>query len=381
MRLQNISVSLLLGILLLAGISGSTDFANSWPLSGVYYQRPWPVWSLHSWTEGRYQAEATAAYEEKIGFRWFFVRLRNQVHYSLFKRSFNPSITIGKDDQVIPYDFYMDYQGETFVGRDSLRNQVDRMHRLDSILKRWQKPMVVTIAPSKVWMALEALPDGFVTEPNPNTNYLVAKAMMDSAGINILDLNCYFTGIKDSVGVPLFANTGVHWNAYGMTLALQRLIEHLEAISAMDLKNVKLEGYTLGEQLHPDDQDLGNLMNLLFPVETQPQPWPIYSGAEQPGASTPRLLLIADSFFFGFLKMPATWQYLDTDTRFWYYGNTEHGAHPTSTPTSELSAIEAVKQADFVVFLSTTGNMEQFSYGFPQKFLDELQNDTSASQH
>ena len=80
-------------------------------------------------------------------------------------------------------------------------------------------------------------------------------------------------------------------------------------------------------------------------------------------------------------SFPETWTYLDEDSKFLYYNNTLYSKNLSSVPTSETSAVDLVKDADAVIFLSNAGNMGSFTWGFPQKFMKELQTSISDTTH
>ena len=191
-RLQNIFVLVILSLLLLAGLSGPLKFSDSWPLAGAYVKSPVPELSLASWTEGQYQAEASKAYEERIGFRWLFVRWRNQLRYWLYGQSSHWSTVLGKEGQIFPLDYHWAYRGLNPTPGDSLQRQIIALQQMDSLLQAWQKPWLVVIAPSKVRTLAEYLPDDLTPDPADSTDYSRMLKLLKSQEMPVLDLQQYF---------------------------------------------------------------------------------------------------------------------------------------------------------------------------------------------
>ncbi len=92
---------ILFGILLL-GISVPmiqhvTEFFSVNPLSGAVQNALPAEFSLKSWMDGTYQVQSDKYLNDGFGFRPSFVRLHNQLQFSLFSIPYANGVLIGKE--------------------------------------------------------------------------------------------------------------------------------------------------------------------------------------------------------------------------------------------------------------------------------------------
>ncbi|MDZ7848083.1 MAG: hypothetical protein U5L96_15755 [Owenweeksia sp.] len=156
-----------------------------------------------------------------------------------------------------------------------------------------------------------------------------------------------------------------------MNLGVAWMIDTLEALGGKNLLNVRAEWRLRDSTLPTSDRDMAELMNLLYPVPSEPLAFPDFDLSGQEGAQPANILIIGDSFFWNYYAFEIRHQLFHPSTRFWYYNNTQRDLYGQETPVSELSAHEAVRNADYVVILATEANLHMFPYSFPEKFLEE----------
>ena len=80
-------------------------------LDGDFVLTEKPVFSWTDWFDGRFQMTYDKYLEDHIGFRDFLVRLTNQIDYSLYRIPHAEGVIVGKDDQLIEYDYIRAYTG------------------------------------------------------------------------------------------------------------------------------------------------------------------------------------------------------------------------------------------------------------------------------
>ena len=86
-------------------------FIDSPKLDGAVYVIPKPTFSLDNWLSGKYQDSAMTYYEEQANLHPFFVRLRNQIGYSLFDEVRVSQVHLGKDQNLFGGGYIESYLG------------------------------------------------------------------------------------------------------------------------------------------------------------------------------------------------------------------------------------------------------------------------------
>jgi len=123
-KIKNIIFVLLLAMLSLPALQHATKFAGMKPLDGDFVLTGRPYFSWSSWMDGTYQMQFDRYIEDHIGFRPFFVRLSNQIDFSLFNKANAEGIVLGKNKMVYEYDYIREMVGEDFIGQKIAANAV-----------------------------------------------------------------------------------------------------------------------------------------------------------------------------------------------------------------------------------------------------------------
>ena len=99
-----------LGFLLLFLPAATTNLFGD-GLSGYEPSSPAPEARLRAWWEGDWQSAADQWWKERFGMRFFFVRLNNQVNYSVFDRVYKggESLVFGKEDWLYEKPYVYSY--------------------------------------------------------------------------------------------------------------------------------------------------------------------------------------------------------------------------------------------------------------------------------
>ncbi|MBC8082230.1 MAG: hypothetical protein H7Z21_03400, partial [Hymenobacter sp.] len=199
------------------------------PPVGFEVALPRPVFSWSAMLAGTYPGALENFATQKIGFRTWLVRPRNQLLFSLFGKSTNSEILLGKENQLFERDVVRGYLGQLrLVPEDEAAERVRQLRRLQDTLARRGKLLVFAIAPAKPSFAPELLPDSCQTSWGRPTNYGRYSALLREAGVNLLDFGPVFRGWKAGSAHPLFPPGGTHWSGYGVTRAADTLFRFLE---------------------------------------------------------------------------------------------------------------------------------------------------------
>ncbi|MBU0763369.1 MAG: hypothetical protein KJ607_00885, partial [Bacteroidetes bacterium] len=193
---------LLLLVLFLPALQKWIGFSKSEDLSGVSIPAGKPVATWENFFSGEFQPSYNQYVEEHIGFRNDFVRIYNQLDYSLFRHANASNVLIGKDN-VLVQDFYVDaYTGKDYVGIRKIRKDIMKTKLVQNYLKYNGIDLVFVIAPGKVSVYKEYFGDFIGNGSTDSTNYELYSDEMKKNDINCIDFRKYFLEIKDTSRWP-----------------------------------------------------------------------------------------------------------------------------------------------------------------------------------
>ena len=372
-RKTHISKSILFGIILL-GISipmiqHITGFANVRALKGAVVLSEAPEFADSMWFCGHYQVQLDKYLNDQFGFRPSYVRLHNQVKYSLFKDVNANGVILGKDWYMYEWNYIRAYYGLDFVGDSLISQKTKKLKVIQDTLRAKGKTLLVVLAPGKGSFFPEFFPDTSLREKG-RTNYQSYMEFMKRDSVNYLDFQAWFLQNKGKTAYPLYGKGGIHWSKYGEVLAADSLIHHIEKISGKDLPEIVLDGVTESSKNKNGDYDIGEGLNIIFQTPTYPMGYPQFH-IEEENKNTTRTLFVADSYYWGMFGQGFA-KTIFNDGEFWFYNNQ---IYPQSAEQDVLvetiDIISKVEENEVVVLMSTDANLYSFAFGFIERLYDE----------
>lgn len=360
-------------LLALPAVQQQWHLFNFRPLLGSTVSSERPQLTVKSFMSGQYQVQEDRYLSEHVGFRECFIRYYNQLTWSLFRKSQNPSVFVGKDNYLFN-DFVMEHckrqSAYVFYGSNEgaerrMRSDANMLCQLQGILASYGVNFFVCMAPSKDLVCEEYLP---VIRESEKRDGIYAidfyPHLFDSLGIHYLDLSEYFMQLKGNVSYPLYLKSSSHWSNQAATYMGDTLIRYMENLSGLNLHNLTFTPPYLAPTREPDG-DLEQVLNLMRPIETNSQYYVNAIPDNDTAAVRPKWLVVGDSYFRG-------WQYnLPLDALFashpyWRYNNTVYDdiLHDN---TSQVDLLRALLSADFVTLLYTPCNL----YDLNRKFVTQ----------
>ena len=337
------------------------------PLSGAYNLPDTSALNSKNWFAGDFQNKYSPFYEYQIGFRPFFVRLRNQLYVWTYGKS-DGYVVIGKEGQLFAWNYwYSSLNGGDFIGDEEIAKRVGLMSDLQEKLKEQNTPLLVIIGPNKVRHLPEYLPDNYNKEQSPTGNYNSWRKALVQSDLNVIDYNQIYIDLKKEYGRSIFPNTGTHWSAAGMGLALEAILNAADRAHGDSIMDVSVDNLVLMDSIVDSDVDLRNDLNIFFPPDIQPNLFPEIS-IKQNGRKA-KVLVIGDSFYWNLFQLPSFHETIDTASHFFYYNNTDKRLTWTETPVEGLDIHKIVENVDIVVLLATEANLHKLPYGFPENYL------------
>lgn len=343
-------------------------FYEEEPLNGVFSTSSFQPFTVKSYLDESFQKSYDIYFNDSLGFKGFFVRVNNQVKYSLFSKTNAKDVVIGKDNYLFEGGYIREFLGLNFTGKEKIQKKVNQIKQIQNELSHQNVIFLPVFAPGKATYFSEYIPHKENEKKKDSTNYNTYIDLFKSDNVKYLDFNSIFLNIKSKVKYPLYPKGGIHWTDYGVSIALDSLKEFLESNSGIKLGKIHYEGFEAPEKpINPDD-DIALSMNLLFEYDHFQMYYPKYS-FEIKNQPKPKLLVIGDSYGFNILNSEAT-KNLFSKVELWYYFKTIHPARESKIrEVKELNIKQEIKEFDVVLLLSTESNIYKYGFGFLDEYL------------
>jgi hypothetical protein len=176
--------------------------------------------------------------------------------------------------------------------------------------------------------------------------------------------------------LPLFPAGGVHWNSYGAYLVASNVLDRAGQFLKKPLVKVRCTGIPVGREPRWTDSecDAKDLLNIWRPVAgTWLYPRPRFEQETCPGAVSPDILIIGDSFANLFINVLQNVK-VCRNVGFWYYART--GAEsPGDSKQDGQPAIDWDKelfQRDIVLVLCNEIQLDTEAWGFVDNALKHI---------
>ncbi len=325
-----------------------------------------PAPTFNGIIENTYQDSVSLWFNFTTGFKPLLVRLRNQVDYSCFNVT-HGKIIEGKNQCLYIDENLVAYMG-TKVYPDRLLRGVDSIAMLRSFLAHKNIPLLFVMAPGKADYLTAWLPPGYTVEKGRTTYYTMLTEQLKKRGIPYADLRAFFDSTAKSYPHPVFSKQGLHWSAYGASIALDTIYKTIAATLNFEPMAVDLSHDTISSEPRFPEDDLAEMANMLYipHIDTLAYPAPVGTVKDSARTKKPKILFVGDSFsyIFGLTSMPR--QLFDPATRYWFYMKTEKDFADVMKDGADLSKTDvakAIQQFDMVIVLSTEGRYDYGDYG------------------
>jgi SGNH hydrolase-like domain, acetyltransferase AlgX len=285
------------------------DWIANRTLSGVTIEKKAPPATLSNWQSGDWQKGLNNLAGDNFAGRELLIRVYNQVLYRAFNKSYmlRELIIRGKNGNLFEHNCVLACDGfQPLIPSSEAEAQVVMMKDLSQRLRALGSSFAFVIAPSKVTMYREEIPDQYSRKIKNGeirrTNYDVLVPLLQRYQVPYVDGRQITLLNKDTFPVRAFPKTGIHWSravAFFTTVSLLKMIG-LESGHEMPPLSESIESV----DHRPDytDDDLFNLLNLIerphqryiHPNFQIPVGWPRHTGT---------LTVVGSSFTSAVLKI------------------------------------------------------------------------------
>ena len=322
-------------------------------LSGVSEAVILPSFNLKGIWDGSFQETVETYYSENLPGRELMIKLRNQTIFSLFGKSPNKHIIIGKDHVLFELEYVLKY--EKFypsITEEFAQDLCSKLAAIQEQLKARGKEMYIFITPTKVRYYESYLPDRYLPSNHFSDslgNYEVFSEALKQYHLPVYDSIPYINNLAQTADFPLFYKTGTHWSWILSTEVTKDFLRFLNENSQYTFPDLKMDYFPIPEPL-PPDADIFHSLNLLIP------PYDTYYGIritpEFQAEERPNLFCRGGSFMGQTIGSLINNGYFNKDT---YIENTEVSHNQFSESTifsdySELALKQEFDQADIIIF-------------------------------
>jgi len=315
-RVKNIAFIIILLLLFLPVIQKTITLFDVTPLKGSFITNQKPEFHFKDYFSGTYQDQYNSYYEENIGFRSSFVRLYNQIAFSLFDITQASQVVIGKNNYLFEENYIKAYTGTDFQGGAVWDRKMKKLKFISDELQNIDIPLIVVFAPGKASYFPEYIPDKYNPEDRDSTNYAYLVDACKNYNIHHIDFNKYFVEMKDTVSYPLYPQCGIHWSYYGTGVALDSIIGYMEKLKGKQMVDFGWSDIELSNDLQDPDYDIADGMNLIFKINTFEMAYPQFYFNEDDETYKPSVITIADSYYWNYHGKGITQRIYENDN-FW----------------------------------------------------------------
>ena len=353
-------IFLLFGVLLYQQLK---PFVIIKPLNGAIVPKVYQKLTVENWFDGTYQKTVEEYFNEKFGFRNIFVRLNNQLLFSLFEKTTAKGVVIGKEGYLYEKDYIDAYYGRNFIGADSIAETARKLKVIQDTLERLNKTLLVILAPGKASFFPEFIPDALKGNKTITNNEAYVQ-QFKTRGLNHIDLNSYFPALKKTTEYPLYPKNGIHWSCYGAFVAFDSIYKWFEKKLDLDLIDIKVTKTELSDTARYPDNDIILGMNLMVDSKDMPLAYISKSTEINEKKKMPKLLVVSDSYWWN-ITTYAFGKYVFSDERFWFcYREAYPESYSSFTPVGSLKFDEIIAKQDVIIIMATEATTNRLGYDF-----------------
>ena len=354
----------IMALLMLPIIQEKTDFIKINPLKGSFQPEQDINFSLNDWFAGRYSFEKEQYLNENFGFRNLFVRLYNQIQYSLFNEAKANGVIIGEEQYLYEENYILSYLGRDFIGEDKIQKKVEKLRKIVDTLKTKNIDLIVILAPGKGSFYPEYIPRKYNPNYKKQSNYDIYKKMITKDSINLLDFYSWFMNMKSSSKYPLFPKTGIHWSKYGEFLVADSIIKYINSKNNQLLKSeIIINSIDYSTRILDTDDDIEKGMNLLLNIKDLKMGYPNFQFKKSDSLGL-KILTVADSYYWGLFNSGLSKDAFNNG-QFWFYNQEIYpDSYQEILHVSDINLQSSLESNDVIILLSTDANLNKFAFGF-----------------
>ena len=361
---KNILFIIIILLLILPLFQEQTSFFKIKELKGSFEKDSLPELNFKDYYSGEFQENFNNYLEQNIGFRPFFIRVNNQIDFSVNNKANTNWVVVGKDNYLYEQNYITSFLGRDFLGKDKIDSKIKKIKFLQDTLQKLGTELLVIFAPGKGSFYPEYIPERFDTSNKTQSNYEYYKRKSIEENINHIDFNDYFIKMKDTSQYCLFPKTGIHWSLYGVYLVVDSIRKYMERSAGIKMPEMHLKDIKMSSKFKGTDYDIEESMNLLFRIPNKKMAYPKIDYKSFSDTKKPKVLTVGDSYYWN-IHGSGYASALFKNPTFWYYNKMAHSKeYKKPRKVEELNIKKEIEKQDFIILMSTEPLLKRFAYGF-----------------
>lgn len=357
---------IILLLLLLPNIQSFTKIFFVPMLHGTFLEVENPQFNWQDWTSGEFQAKGEAYRKANFDFRSSFVRLHNQIDWSLFRGINVNDLIEGKDGYLFMEDYIKANLGIDAKSIGSFQVKAFKVKRLQDTLKHLGIDLIVALAPGKASYFPEYFPDKYKNHKRRRNNYERIVQSYEEEGVAYIDFMKWFLEMKDTSSYPLFPKCGTHWSHYGEFLAADSLVNYIEKLKKKPIPRMVLDSIVIKAKNAGTEHDLWKLMNIFYKLPTYPMGKPHFHIEKNDSSLKLNVIAIADSYFGPILEVDFARDIFE-ECQYWKYNlDIYQPVREKVGAVIDLNLKEEVEKQDVIILLATELNFADFPFDFAE---------------
>ena len=369
---KNISIWIIVMVMCVPLCLDIAGLKKPHPLKGENTELPLPQLTLESLNSGLYTDSLNDYLKTNFTLRGMAIRTRNQIDYTIFNQTNARSVLVGKNGYLFEENYIKAALGTDDFDESKFEETIailEELHDSTGV------PIIVALAPGKASYFRDFIPDKYLANDSVDADktYLKWKKRVDeSEQLQLVDLKSQLDPLED-----LFPKNGIHWCEWAQVEAFN-ILNYGLALHLPKNKhplNIVIDSVYRSDQMEGTDQDIESGLNLWQDIPDLETTYYKVSWEVNDSTSKPRVLLIGDSFAWGFVNRGVLKHSYD-EGEFWYYNQVVHGPKHLGTDDfgNKPFAVHDIKSTsdfhktlqkfDAIVLLSTDANLHKFPFGF-----------------
>lgn len=341
------------------------------PLSGLTINTDTIKFSTSQWLDAKYQTRVEEKLKNNFGFSWFYVRLNNQINYSVFNIAKANGVVIGKQNFLYEINYINAYYGLDYIGANAIKNNIQKLKVIQDSLNAMNKHLLLVFCPGKASYYPEYIPNQLKKPETQLTNMRKYIEMAEKEKINRLNLYDLFLKEKTKSPHCLYSKYGIHWSSYGEFIALQSISNLLKKqfqLPQGDIILDTIEKTTIEKQR---DMDIIEGLNLLFKPKCDTLSYPLFHLSNRPN-KLPNAIVISDSFYWGIYGKSECNLLFDT-SEFWYYFNESYNNKNTVVKqVKDINLRSTIFNNDVIILMATEATISNLGWGAIERLYNEV---------
>lgn len=252
--------------MLLQGVYELTGKRYDVSLVGVANSTQEPGKSLQGFLDGSYQSSYEQWLNSSLIPRGVYIKLYNQIRYSLF--DLGSDWIIGKNKDIIGLDYINEYLslGQAYdfslpENQQAMQTYISHLESVQKKLEKIGKYFLIYSTPSKAEYYPENIPEKYWLQRPENgmRGIDLFRLLIAETDVNYLDTK---TIIDQHREYPLFYTTGIHWARPIEQEVSNEIFKKLEEISGKNIRDLELMDIRTSETPYWRDSDVFQLQNL-----------------------------------------------------------------------------------------------------------------------